>query len=96
MGKAYFEWDTDKESINIIKHQVSFSMAERAFHDPHRIIVRDLKHSEGEDRYYCFGKVEEGIITVRFTFRSDVIRIIGAGFWRKGRDYYEEKNSVHR
>jgi uncharacterized DUF497 family protein len=45
-----------------------------------------------EKRYYCFGKVGEGIITVRFTVRSNLIRIIGAGYWRKGRKFYESKN----
>jgi len=29
-------------------------------------------------RYYCFGKVGDGILTVRFTYRNNVIRIIGS------------------
>ena len=32
-----------------------------------------------------------GIITVRFTMRNENIRIIGAGYWREGRDKYEQK-----
>jgi len=28
-------------------------------------------------------------LTVRFTYRGSVIRIIGAGYWRKGRKIYE-------
>jgi hypothetical protein len=28
--------------------------------------------------------------TVRFTWRGDRIRIIGAGYWRKGRQAYEQ------
>lgn len=43
-------------------------------------------------RYYCMGKVDNEIITVRFTYRKNIIRIIGAGFWRKERSLYEKEN----
>jgi hypothetical protein len=29
---------------------------------------------------------------VRFTWRDGVIRIFGAGFWRKGRRIYEQQS----
>ena len=45
-----------------------------------------------ERRYFCFGLVDGGVMTVRFTWRGDVIRIFGAGYWRKGRRIYEEQN----
>ena len=56
------------------------------------MIARDLAHSEAESRYYCFGHVEEGVLTVRFTYRKEVIRIIGAGYWRKGKRIYEQES----
>ena len=31
------------------------------------------------------GRVGDGIMTVRFTYRGHVIRIYGAGYWRKER-----------
>jgi uncharacterized DUF497 family protein len=74
------------------KHDVPFSLAQHAFLDPHRIIVEDIEHSSEEDRYYCIGRVGDGIMTVRFTYRGSVIRIYGAGYWRKGRKIYEEQN----
>lgn len=92
MKKTYFEWDEDKAHENQKKHNVSFSLAQRAFLDPHRIIVEDVEHSAEEDRYYCIGRVEAGIMTVRFTYRGNTIRIYGAGYWRKGRKLYEEQN----
>ena len=58
------------------------------------MIAKDLKHSDEERRYFCIGKVVEKIITVRFTYRRNVIRIIGAGYWRKGKVAYEQKNKV--
>ena len=55
-----------------------------------RKIVIDGKHSRKEPRLFCLGKVAGKIITVRFTYREDKIRIFGAGYWRKGVKYYEE------
>ena len=95
MAKARFEWDSKKDQENQEKHGVSFAKAQLAFADPRRVIAEDLSHSSSEKRHYCFGWVEGGILTVRFTFRSDVIRIFGAGYWRKGRRIYERENQVY-
>ena len=38
------------------------------------------------------GKTGEKIATVRFTMRDSKIRIIGAGYWRKGQKLYEKEN----
>jgi uncharacterized DUF497 family protein len=92
MKKAKFGWDTSKNTQNQDKHGVPFELAQYAFADPNRVIAEDLSHSQKEKRYYCFGKVGDGIITVRFTFRGGTIRIIGAGYWRKGRKLYENEN----
>jgi len=96
MKKTRFEWDEDKDRENQVKHKVSFSLAQRAFQDPYRIIAEDITHSNEEERYYCIGRVHDGIMTVRFTFRENVIRIFGAGYWRKGRKIYEEENRIYR
>ena len=69
-----------------------FVLAQRAFFDPRRVIAEDLSHSGSEQRYYCFGEVGGGIMTVRFTWRGDRIRIFGAGYWRKGKQIYEQQN----
>jgi len=65
-----------------------------AFLDQKRVIAKDLAHSKVEKRYYCFGKVEGSILTVRFTYRSSKIRIFGAGFWREGKKIYEKQNQI--
>lgn len=95
MAKARFEWDSKKEQDNQDKHGVSFALAQFAFADPRRIVAEDLSHSSNEKRHYCFGWVDGGVLTVRFTFRGGVIRIFGAGYWRKGRRIYEQENQVH-
>jgi hypothetical protein len=75
-----FDWDDNKDEANHAKHGVSFAEAQMAFLDPRRVIARDLGHSRDEDRLYCIGQTKRGILTVRFTIRDEVIRIIGAGF----------------
>ena len=95
MKKTRFEWNEDKDRENQTKHKVSFSLAQRAFLDPWRIIAQDVSHSGAEERFYCIGRVNDDIMTVRFTFRANVIRIFGAGYWRKGKRIYEEQNKIH-
>ncbi|MCP3680485.1 MAG: BrnT family toxin [Gammaproteobacteria bacterium] len=73
-----FEWDDRKEQTNRKKHGVSFYEAQQAFLDHDRIIAEDVTHStRSEKRYYCFGKIADHIMTVRFTYRDNKIRIIG-------------------
>jgi uncharacterized DUF497 family protein len=95
MRKARFEWDDEKDKENQVKHNASFSLAQHAFLDPIRVIVEDVNHSTEEERFYCIGRVGDGIMTVRFTYRGNVIRIYGAGYWRKGRKVYEGQNKIH-
>lgn len=87
-----FDWDEGKDRANQIKHGVSFSEAQFAFLDPARVIAADLAHSGSEKRYFCFGRVGYGVMTVRFTWRAGRIGIIGAGYWRKGKRIYEQAN----
>ena len=61
------------------------------------MIAEDLSHSIEETRFYCFGKVGGGVLTVRFTWRAGKVRIFGAGYWRKGKRVYERENAkIHR
>jgi uncharacterized DUF497 family protein len=87
-----FEWDKDKDKVNREKHGVGFAEACTAFEDPNRVIVFDTAHSGIEDRWFCYGRIDDRVMTVRFTMRDNVVRIIGAGYWRQWRKFYEEKN----
>ena len=86
MDELEFEWDDQKDLENQAKHGVSFKEAEAVFMDPECEITLDLEHSQFELRYFCFGldARKERILTVRFTYRKGKVRIIGAGYWRKG------------
>jgi uncharacterized DUF497 family protein len=87
-----FEWDRNKEALNLVKHGVDFDVAKLAFEDSQKIIISDTKHSRNEPRYFCLGLIEGKVLTVRFTVRNGVFRIIGAGFWRGGKAIYEKAN----
>ena len=94
-----FIWDPRKEAANIAKHGISFSDAQRAFDDPQAIVVFDEAHSPPgphELRWWLLGKPGSRVMPVRYTHRPNgIIRIIGAGYWEKGAEIYEEKNRTH-
>jgi len=96
MAKTKFEWDTDKDALNQQKHGVSFAIAQYAFADQHRVIAKDETHIESLERFYCFGKVDGGVLTVRFTYSASTIRIIDAGYWRKGKAIDEHEDKIHK
>ena len=73
--KVLFEWDTEKEKINIHKHGISFDVAKLVFNDYNRIEMYQYKN--GEDRYITIGVVDE-ILVVVYTMRRSVYRIISA------------------
>ena len=75
MADMRFEWDSKKDRDNREKHGIAFQTAQYAFADSKRIIAEDLTHSQDEQRYFCFGMVDGGVLTVRFTMRESVIRI---------------------
>jgi len=61
MKKVKFEWSAKKDKENQAKHGISFELAQYVFADPNRIIAEDLNHSQEEKRYYCFGKIGDGL-----------------------------------
>ena len=86
-----FEWDFFKEQYNIEKHGVDFKTAMLVFKDPNLVVLMDRAHSIQEERFWGMGLANGHIMTVRFVYRGAKIRILGAGYWRKGAQYYEKK-----
>ena len=76
----HFEWDKNKAEINKDKHQgVTFDEAVSCFFDLRQIAFYDPEHSDDEDREILLGRSEQGrLLTVSYTLRDDVIRIISA------------------
>jgi uncharacterized DUF497 family protein len=84
-----FEWDEEKNRLNILKHKVSFIKASLVFRDVLRKEYFDLNHSGAdEERYIVIGNSEGRILFVVFTeVDSNIIRIISA---RKAKKYEKE------
>ena len=72
-----FEWDEEKERLNLEKHGISFTMAAKVFWDHARIEIYDEVHSINEDRYITIGWAGD-VLFVVYTERSDKIRLISA------------------
>lgn len=75
-----FEWDDNKEQINIRKHGLDFSTAALVFNDENRLELYDEEHSEYEDRYITIGMIGEiaVVVMVVYTERDEAIRLISA------------------
>lgn len=91
MKKTHIEWNEAKNKENQLKHNVSFSLAQRTFFDPRRVIVEDLTHSSEEDIFYCIGRVQDGFITVRFTYRDILSVSMAQDTGEKGEEYMKSK-----
>lgn len=72
-----FEWDDEKNALNIKNHQISFETASLVFEDPNYVEIYDFEHSDNEDRFVALGLVGR-VLFVVFTERKDRIRIISA------------------
>ena len=76
-----FDWDLEKNEVNVRKHGVDFSEAETVFEDESAVTIYDQDHSDDEDRFKIIGmsrKLRE--LTVCHCFRNgdEVTRIISA------------------
>lgn len=93
MDNINFEWDTNKNIINIKKHHVSFEEAASVFLDEEALMIPDPDHSQDEERFLILGYSEYAkLLVVCHCYRdSDVIRIISArkANKRERNTYYE-------
>lgn len=63
LGGMAFEYDEEKNLINIQKHGIDFKSAARVFFDYDRIELYDDSHSVDEDRYDTIGDSSAGYRT---------------------------------
>ena len=76
-----FDWDDNKNKINISKHHVSFEEASTVFYDENALVRDDPDHSETEDRFLILGfSASANMLIVSHCYREDnnIIRIISA------------------
>ena len=88
-----FEWDEEKNKINMEKHGIDFDTAMLVFNDLQRIEIYDIEHSLEEDRYNTIGMVND-VLFVVYTERKDNIRLISARLATKlERSIYYDQDS---
>lgn len=87
-----FDWDAGNKSKNFQKHRISNSECEQIFFNEPLIILDDAKHSQKERRHAAFGFTDDNKkLTVVFTMRSNLIRIISArSMNKKEREFYDK------
>jgi len=80
--KYKFEWDENKNELNIFKHEVSFEEASTVFDDDYAVTLFDENHSDDEDRFILIGVSKNSLeLTVCHCYRGkneDIVRIISA------------------
>lgn len=88
-----FEWDAGNLDKSYAKHGITPRQSEEIFLDENLQIVKDIKHSEKENRMIAIGQTFEGkILFVVFILRKMKIRVVSARIAnRKEREMYEEK-----
>jgi len=86
-----FEWDENKNKVNIAKHNISFVAAAGVLKRKD-ILVKPSSH-QSEERLIAIGPYKDRFIAVIYTMRGDTYRIISARAARKTerRDYEQAK-----
>jgi uncharacterized protein len=74
---ADFEWDPEKESLNVQKHGIDFATASLIWNAPVYEQLDD-RRNYGEMRFIATGVAENRILTVVFTWRCEARRVISA------------------
>ena len=77
----YFDWDENKNRINLYKHGITFEEASTVFFDDRALLFDDPEHSLDEDRFLLLGMSENAkVCIVCHCYRESdtVIRIISA------------------
>ena len=60
----YFDWDENKNKINLEKHGITFEEASTVFFDDRAIIFDDPEHSIDEDRFLLLGMSETSKVCI--------------------------------
>lgn len=85
------EFDARKDAANLKKHGVSLAFGAYVLGDPHRLDLLDIRFGYAEDRFVCYGSVENRIWVCVFTVRGETRRIISVrkANDREARRYHE-------
>jgi uncharacterized protein len=84
----HYEWDERKRLTNLKKHGLDFFNVDVVFESSH--IITPSSH-ESEERFLAIGTFEGRFVTVVYTMRGEVIRVIS---FRRAR--HEERDTYQK
>jgi uncharacterized protein len=84
-----FEWDEPKRQSNLTKHSLDFLDVGAVFEAPH--IVVPSAFIGDEERFLAIGTFEGRCVTVVYTIRNEVVRVIS---FRRAR--HEERQKFEK
>ncbi len=70
-----YEWDEEKNRINLEKHRLSFKDAELVFSSP-CVTFDDDRFDYDEERFLTLGLLQSRVVLIAYTWREDAIHII--------------------
>ena len=87
-----FQWDKHNIQKNWEKHKVTPVESEQAFFNRPLKIIKDIHHSQEEEKFYALGKTDKGRrLFISFTLRKKLIRVISSrDMSKKEREIYEK------
>ena len=74
----FFEFDSKKQSANLIKHGIDLRDAASIFSEVNRLDSLDTGNDYAEERRITIGVVENRIWVVVYIQRADAIRLLAA------------------
>ncbi len=72
-----FEWDENKRQSNLRKHGIDFVAASKIFKN-YTVEFEDNRYDYREDRFIAIGIIGNQTLTVVYTMRNGIIRLISA------------------
>ncbi len=90
-----FEWDENKNKLNLKKHGVDFNQAKEVFNDKDKIEITDNRKDYGEERTKIIGKAMDLLLSVIYTMRDVTVRLISAraASRKERKDYNNNKTT---
>lgn len=92
-----FEWDEGNKEKNVKKHNVQNSETEEVFFN-NPVLLEDKEHSEGEERFFAFGRTDKGRqLVISFTLRGEnqerIRPIMSRDQNKKEKEFYQQQRS---
>jgi len=70
------EFDTEKDTANIVRHGVALALGSKIFDDHEVLIVPTIREQDREERYKAIGLIGDKLWTAIHVYRGVVVRVL--------------------